>query len=114
MLARTVKDSLDAPPSTVDEGDCFRITVAASGEWIGHEDELAIFLGGAWHFVAPQTGLSVFDENAGALLHFNAGWHAPAQPLQATGGTTIDSEARQMLADLIEALQKSGIFANSA
>ena len=81
---------------------------------MGREDELAIFLGGTWHFVEPQTGLSVFDESAGALLHFNASWHAPVQPIQATGGSTIDTEARQMLADLIEALQKSGIFANSA
>lgn len=114
LLSGVIKESLATPPAAPVEGDCFRIVATASGDWAGHEDELAIFVGGAWQFVAPQSGMSVFDQQAGATVHFNGSWQSPIEPIQPNGGTTIDTEARQMIGELIEALQKAGVFANPA
>ncbi|WP_299195006.1 DUF2793 domain-containing protein [uncultured Erythrobacter sp.] len=114
LMTGTVKESLDTPPIAPIEGESFRIVAPASGDWAGHDDELAIFVGGAWHFVAPQSGMRVFDQQADAFVHFSSGWQVPVEPTQPSGGSTIDAEARQIIAELIEALQKSGVFARTA
>lgn len=113
LLQSGVADSLTTPPSGPSEGSCYRVTSTAIGDWIGHEDEIAIRIGGAWNFVAPHPGMMVFDQQAESFIHYNLGWQSAAEPAEPSGGTTIDAEARTAIRDLIEALRKVGIFPNT-
>ncbi|MHA7820400.1 MAG: DUF2793 domain-containing protein [Erythrobacter sp.] len=113
LLQHGVIDSLETPPSDASEGQCFRILANATGDWAGHDDELVVRVANAWHFVLPLEGMRVFDRNAAAMLHYNAGWQAATEPTVPDTGSTVDAEARTVLTELIEALRKIGIFANS-
>lgn len=108
---RAVVASRPAPPGTAEEGDCYRVTAPATGAWFAHEDEIAVLIGGDWHFVAPQEGLRLFDRAAGYLLAYRSGWEHAEAPAGPSGGTVIDSEARAALASLIQALQAIGLVA---
>lgn len=111
MLQRGVVSSLNTPPSPAEEGDCYRVLSGATGEWLGHEDSLAIRIGGAWHFVTPKAGMTIFDQTSEQMLLFNAGWVTATGPANPTGGATVDTEARAAISELVEALRIMGLFA---
>ena len=49
----------------------------------------------------------------GQDVRYRAGWQRPATPAGPAGGTTVDSEARAAIADLIAALIAGGLLAES-
>jgi hypothetical protein len=110
LLTGVIDDSLASPPGSPPEGARYRVLENASGEWQGHEDKIAMFIGGAWEFVAPHDGLSIFDVSARTSLYFAGSWVSAAEPSAPSGGSVIDSEARAALVALIEALKTTGIF----
>lgn len=57
---------LTAPPAAPEEGGGWIVAVGASGDWAGHESEIAAWQDGAWAFTAPGTGWLawVMDEEA--------------------------------------------------
>lgn len=109
---RAVTASQPAPPptSSAQEGECYRVTAPAAGVWSDHEDEIAILIGGDWHFVAPQEGMQVFDRSGGQLVVYRSRWEHAGLPAGPTGGTVIDAEARAVIASLIHALQAIGVL----
>jgi outer membrane lipopolysaccharide assembly protein LptE/RlpB len=59
----------------------------------------------------PIEGMRLFDRTAGCEFHFRGGtWASPAAPTMPSGGSTIDAQARAVLADLIDSLVASGIL----
>lgn len=46
----------NAAPGTPEEGDRVIVGDAPTGAFEGHDDELAVFAGGGWHFVPLQPG----------------------------------------------------------
>jgi hypothetical protein len=101
--------SLDAPPVSASDGDCYRVTGSPSGVWNAHADSIAIAIGGSWHFVVPAEGMLVFDREAGNWLCFRSGWQMASAPPPPYGGAVIDVEARAALAQLIDGLQSLGL-----
>jgi hypothetical protein len=114
LLHCTVLASAQTPPEAADEAACYRVTGPASGEWAGHEGDLAIRLGEGWQFVVPQPGMTVFDIAADAAMLYRNGWQSADEPALPSGGAVIDAEARQAIFGLIEALRKLGAFPNDA
>jgi hypothetical protein len=110
LFSRAVTGSLAAPPAAPADGQIFRVTVLAQGEWSGHADDLAVRVSNVWHFIRPHEGLQLFDIAAGQSLIYREGWVAAAQPLAATGGAVIDVEARASLAALIASLSEIGVL----
>jgi Protein of unknown function (DUF2793) len=108
----SVVASLAAPPTSTTAGAGFRVTAPASGAWQGHEDTIALWIGGDWHFIAPRTGLQIFDAEAGHTLVFRSGWQQATAPAAPSGGLVIDVEARASLAALIQALVGVGLLAS--
>lgn len=98
------------PPISLADGDAWLVANGASGEWAGHDGEIAGRQAGLWVFVQPVAGMRIYDRNSGQFLLFDSGWHRPVQPAAATGGSTIDGELRQSFAALVAALQTAGIF----
>ncbi|CAN5209870.1 hypothetical protein BH10PSE7_BH10PSE7_03760 [soil metagenome] len=70
-----ISRGLAAPPGSPAEGDRYLIAASATGAWSGHDDELAIRLGGVWRFAVPQEGWRLWVAAESVLLvHDGAGW----------------------------------------
>ncbi|MGY6638405.1 MAG: DUF2793 domain-containing protein [Erythrobacter sp.] len=111
LASRTIVASLASPPADPHEGDCFRVVAPAVDGWADREDCLALRVGGDWHFIAPQQGMMIHDASQKQCLHFDSSWHSASLPAGATGGASIDAEARALLAQVIDALAKLGLVA---
>lgn len=55
------------PPSAPGEGARYVVLSPATGEWVGQENKIAIYTGGAWAFASPLPGLQV---NVWAGTHY--------------------------------------------
>lgn len=110
FVAGVVVDSLGAPPAMAVDGECYRVTSPASGDWAGHEESIALRVGGAWQFIHPFHGLRIFDQAFGAYLLFDSQWQAASAPDPVAGGATIDVEARAALAQVVDALRTMGVL----
>lgn len=99
-----------APPSDPNEGEVWLVAPNATGEWVAKDSQLAIRNGEAWVFVAPRPGLSVFNKELSHGIHFNDGWVSAAAPSIPTGGTTIDSEARVAITQILDALRITNLI----
>lgn len=111
LAHRVVEASLTTPPADPSDGACFRILAPATGEWTGHEDSIAVRIGGDWHFVTPSPGALIHDLSQKCCLYFDNVWHSSTLSANATGGANIDAEARALLAQVIDALGKLGLVA---
>lgn len=101
----------NTPPDEVADGECYRVGGLPSGVWAGREGQLAVSIGGDWHFVTPRDGQWVFDRKLAQFVRFDDGWHHSTLPASAIGGAVVDAEARDLLAQVIDALAKLGLVA---
>ena len=76
IVQLAVKDrDLTAPPGSPDEGDRCIVAPSATGEWAGHDGEIAILRDGAWAFQAGAGGMARLARRRDALLVFDgSGW----------------------------------------
>ena len=109
MMQGAVEQSLASPPASPADGSSFRILGNPDGDWTGHDDEIALWIGGSWHFVEAADGMAIFDRAANQSLRFFSGWNAAIEPTIPSGGSVIDTEARAALLELVEALRAYGI-----
>jgi hypothetical protein len=58
---------LTAPPGSPAEGDCYLVATGGTGDWSGHDGDLAAYQGGAWRFYPPPTQYWVTDEAVWAV-----------------------------------------------
>lgn len=73
-----------APPPTPGEGLRLLVGFGASGAFAGKENQAAVFLAGAWAFLAPRAGWRVFVEAEGVLLIWDgAAWNDAGLSLRA-------------------------------
>ena len=99
----------DPPPAPV-AGQCYLVGSDPTAEWTGHADAIAGWDGTQWTFVDPLAGLTVRDLSSGVLRIYSGGWKTFAAPTMPTGGTTIDTAAREAITQLIAQLKSFGIF----
>ncbi|MCB1487028.1 MAG: DUF2793 domain-containing protein [Bauldia sp.] len=59
------------PPGSPAEGDRYIVAATATGDWTGHENDIAAFTDGVWAFFTPSAGWLAFDAAGGALLLFD-------------------------------------------
>lgn len=110
MLHPVVAGIANSPPATPTEGQSWIVGTAPTGIWIGHGNAIATFAGGSWNFAAPQSGMRVFDSAAKQDIRYRNGWIRAAAVALPTGGTTIDTDARTAIAQLIAALVQAGVL----
>jgi hypothetical protein len=66
---------LATPPSSPSEGDRYIVAATATGDWTGHEGELAAFQDEEWHFYIPREGWLAWVADEDKLyVHDGAGW----------------------------------------
>lgn len=69
---------LSTPPVSPDDGDRYIVADGGTGDWAGHDGEVALYTGAGWLFLVPRTGWLAFvdDENIYAKYTSDspAGW----------------------------------------
>lgn len=110
LLHTVVEGEAETPPASPSEGECWLIGAQPAGDWTGHAREVAGFYSGTWIFAVADDGMRVFDRTSGQFLLYDGAWQKPPAPDSPSGGGMIDSEARSVITDLIEALRNAGIF----
>ncbi|MEL7199863.1 MAG: DUF2793 domain-containing protein [Pseudomonadota bacterium] len=110
LLSRVIVGSSSTPPSSPSDGDVYLVEAPASGDWTGRAESLALRVGGAWRFVEPREGMSVFNKSSGRSLVFRSAWEFAQEPVAPSGGSVIDTEGRLALSHLIGELKKVGII----
>lgn len=118
------------PPLSPSLGSCYLVASSPSGEWAGKDDSIAAFTSGGWRYVAPTEGMSVYVKSSGTWANYRLGaWEIgllhgagliiggeqvvstrAAAIASAAGGSTIDSEARVVIDQLLAVLRHHGLI----
>ena len=61
------------PPGSPVLGAAYDIGVGATGDWAGHDGELAMWSEGGWRYITPLEGWLMWDKALGALFVYQAG-----------------------------------------
>lgn len=121
----------DLPPAEPAEGACWVVGDAPVGAWAGHARSLAGWTAGGWRFLAPHSGMTVWRVEDGLTARYQEGvWRigelcatsiviggtpmlaARQAPIAgASGGSTIDLEAREVLEAVLETLRNHHLIA---
>lgn len=112
LLHPVIEDGpVATPPASPVAGQCWLVAEGAGGAWAGHDGELAFRSVGGWRFVAPRHGMRIARRIDGAwLLRDGGGWVSPPSIAVPAGGVTIDTEARSVLAAIIDLLRAHGLL----
>jgi hypothetical protein len=120
----------DPPPSPV-IGECYISGAAPTGAWAGSPLCLAAYTSVGWRLTAPQEGMTFYVRSDSTTAAYRAGaWEVgkvrgwglviggqqvvggQAAPIpSASGGTTVDSEARAVLDQILTAMRQHGLIA---
>lgn len=119
-----------SPPADPAIGQCWIVAAGATGVWAGQGDAIACWTQGGWRFIAPMAGMRIAVADRGHALHHDGDqWRdapvradglfihddqvvGPRQSAISTpvGGTTIDAEARNAIANILAALRTHGLI----
>jgi hypothetical protein len=70
VFAYSVLDNnLSAPPDDPSLGDAHLVAAAATGDWAGHEDEVAVFTTREWEFINFGVGRLLYIEGSDVYVH---------------------------------------------
>ena len=57
-----VNRTTTAPPGSPSEGDKYIPLATATGDWVGQENNIALFVNGEWIFLTPEEGWEIYDQ----------------------------------------------------
>ena len=78
LLAAVLDKDLATPPSTPNSGDRYIVGASATGDWSGHDNEIAEYDGSAWQFTTPVEGMQVFVKDEDDQYFYNgSAWFKP-------------------------------------
>ncbi len=102
----------DTPPAAPSLGGVWIVGAAPTGGWAGQAHALAVWTAGGWRFCPVGAGFTLRLDADGALWRRTAaGWAAPSVLVDATGGATVDAEARAQLASMRAIMVDAGLVA---
>jgi len=80
---QSVLGELAEPPVSPTTGDRYLVIATATGDWVGHEKDIAEWDGSVWVFTTPNEGFAVWIEDVGSQKVYNGtSW--------VSFGTTVD------------------------
>ncbi|MCU0728618.1 MAG: DUF2793 domain-containing protein [Sphingopyxis sp.] len=103
--------AVDMPPANPAIGQCWAVGEAPTGLWTGQARRLAIASDGGWRFAAMPLGATVKIAATGELATLRGtGWARAPLLAPPSGGTTVDTECRAALSNLINAIADAGLI----
>ncbi len=105
--------TLTVPPTEPATGDCYIVAASATGDWAGHDQDIAVFEDTYWRFETPKTGWRgwVVAENAEVVFD-GTGWATFPTSLSNIDGlgimTSYDSINRLAVASEASLLTHAG------
>lgn len=129
-----VNSAVDTPPGSPTDGDAYIVGSTPTGVWTGKANLIAIAYNGSWYFIpgfndagtqiaigARHEGITIYCQTTNALkLWTGSAWTTKyltvvaaqqAAIADATGGSTVDTEARAALNDLLAKCRTLGLIA---
>nr|WP_314447008.1 DUF2793 domain-containing protein [uncultured Sphingomonas sp.] len=120
----------DTPPQSPEIGLSYICGSEPVGDWSGHAHGVACWTYGGWRFVNPFEGFQLLDRISGQHWRFlgdswTVGTVSAAKVLidgvpviakqqlpiaNAIGGQTVDAEARNALAKVLDAMREHGLI----
>ena len=111
LLHCAVEGIANSPPATPVDGTSWIVGTSPTGAWSGQSGNVACRQAGQWLFVTPVPGMRVFNRASSQdFRRVGTSWTAPVAPAAPIGGTTIDVEARAVIANLLQCLRDAGMF----
>lgn len=110
LLHCSVEGERSDPPASPVNGEAWIVASGATGAWTGKDAMIAARQADNWLFITAREGLRVFDRSLRQERLFTTAWQNPDTPVEPTGGSVVDVEARAVLSELISALRLSGVF----
>lgn len=131
MHANAVSLGSNTPPASPISGQAWVVGPTPAGDWIGRANQLAGWTDGGWRFAAPMPGMIVWIAEAADFARYSddvwvlgelrgakvviagndvVGARRAAITMSA-GGSIIDLEARETLAEILAALRGHGLIA---
>lgn len=96
------------------DGNCWIVGVSATGDWLERDNQIAGWTSNGWIFASPVTGQRAFGMDQNADYFFDGvHWIVGSSVALPSGGSVIDVEARQAIADLISALENHALLVAS-
>ena len=124
-----VAAAVDAPPVAPDPGDCWIVGTSPGGDWAGHAHEIAGWTSSGWIFVQPREGMQLWIGSTANVALFKGGaWRLGelhgklfvegdqvvgsrgSAIVEPAGGSTVDAEARAVIASVLDALRAHGLI----
>lgn len=106
LLNRAAEDKdLATPPGSPAEGDLYIVASSGTGDWSGHDGDIAYYLNSAWAFIDPNEGLTVWVADEDALYTFDgSAWVSSGKNIQNAAllgiNTTADSTNKLAVASV--------------
>jgi hypothetical protein len=131
IVGGAVEDGpLVTPPASPPIGDAYIVDLTPTGDWAGHPASVAAYTSGGWRFVAPFDGISLYVKSQGLWANYRAGaWEMgllrgssviiggqqvvgsrAAAIASASGGATVDTEARATIDQILAAMRQHGLI----
>lgn len=71
---RSVLDrGLDTPPVSPSLADAYLLPAASTGDWSGHDDDVAVYTARGWAFIPPQVGTMLYVRDEDGFVHYSDG-----------------------------------------
>ncbi len=75
VQAAVLDRDMNIPPASPAKGDAYIVAATATGDWAGHEGDIAAWVDGVWRFHAPAKGWRAWVADEDALyIHDGAAW----------------------------------------
>ncbi len=75
----SVEDILDTPPGSPTNGQVYLVGTSPTGAFASQNDNLAVRRAGAWEFVSPYDGATIWDKDSGAEYRYTSSAWAAVQ-----------------------------------
>jgi hypothetical protein len=87
---------LTSPPGSPAEGDSYLLPASPSGAWASYARHIAVYINGAWVYIAPRLGMIVYISDETAFAHYDgSAWQDGLGSLQIADGSIKASRLEQ-------------------
>src|SRR3954453_23819012 len=120
----------NSPPTAPAVGACYIVGSAPTGAWAGTAQNIAAFTSGGWRFTPPFEGVIAYVRSTETYAAYRAGaWEIgvlrgtnvvvggqqvvgarAAAIASASGGTTVDVQARSVVDQILTAMRLHGLI----